>query len=122
MGRFFVTFLFYLFAFVASAQNISGYWQGVLHITKNDSLTIGMLVDMDDDSLRVVMDSPDQYYMDIATNSSMWEDSTLSWKVSDIGASFSGRLSADGQSIIDIFKQGSAIPIQRRGDTHQGQG
>lgn len=111
MGRFFVTFLFYLFAFVASAQNISGYWQGVLHITKNDSLTIGMLVDMDDDSLRVVMDSPDQYYMDIATNSSMWEDSTLSWKVSDIGASFSGRLSADGQSIIGIFKQGSKMDL-----------
>ena len=111
MGRFFVTFLFYLLAFVASAQNISGYWQGVLHITKNDSLTIGMLVEMDGDSLRVIMDSPDQYYTDIATSSSMWEDSTLSWKVSDIGASFSGRLSADGQSIIGIFKQGSKMDL-----------
>lgn len=111
MGRFFITFLFYLLAFVASAQDISGYWQGALHVTGQDSLTIGMLVDMDGDSLRVVMDSPDQYYMDIATNFSVWEDSTLSWKVSDIGASFSGRLSADGQSITGIFKQGSKLDL-----------
>lgn len=111
MGRFFATLFFYLLAFVASAQNISGYWQGTLHVSKTDSLTIGMMVDMDDDTLRVVMDSPDQYYMDIATNSSKWEDSTLSWKVKDIGASFSGKLSSDGQIITGTFQQNGKLPL-----------
>lgn len=111
MSRFFATLFFYLLAFVASAQNISGYWQGTLHVSKTDSLTIGMMVDMDDDTLRVVMDSPDQYYMDIATNSSKWEDSTLSWKVKDIGASFSGKLSSDGQIITGTFQQNGKLPL-----------
>lgn len=111
MGRFFVTFFFFLFAFAVSAQDIAGYWQGVLHVSKTDSLTVGMMVDQKDDTLRVVMDSPDQYYMDIATDESKWEDSTLSWKVKEIGASFSGRLSADGQRITGSFKQGSKLEL-----------
>lgn len=111
MCRFFVTFFFFLFAFAVSAQNISGYWQGVLHVSKTDSLTVGMMVNMDDDTLRIVMDSPDQYYMDIATDESKWEDSTLSWKVKEIEASFSGRLSADGHSITGTFKQGSKLEL-----------
>lgn len=111
MSRYLTTLLFLLFGLSVSAQNISGYWQGVLHITKNDSLTIGMLVEQTDDTLRVVMDSPDQYYMDISTNESKWEDSTLSWKVNEIGASFSGKLSADGQRITGTFKQGSKLEL-----------
>ena len=111
MGRFFVTFFFVLLGLSVSAQDISGYWQGVLHITKNDSLTIGMIVNMDNDTLRVVMDSPDQYYMDITTSSSKWEDSTLSWKVKDIGASFSGKLSTDGQIITGTFQQNGKLPL-----------
>lgn len=111
MSRHLTTILFLLLGLSVSAQSISGYWQGVLHITKNDSLTIGMLVDMDDDTLRVVMDSPDQYYMDIATDESQWEDSTLSWKVKEIGASFSGQLSEDGQRITGTFKQGSKLEL-----------
>ena len=111
MRRIIATFFFLLLAFVASAQNISGYWQGVLYVSKSDSLTIGMVVEQQDDTLRVVMDSPDQYYMDIATDESKWEDSTLSWKVKEIGASFSGRLSEDGQSITGTFKQGGKLEL-----------
>ena len=111
MSRSLTSILFLMFGFSVSAQNISGYWQGVLHVSKTDSLTIGMMVDMDDDTLRVAMDSPDQYYMDIATDESKWEDSTLSWKVKEIGASFSGKLSADGQRITGTFKQGSKLEL-----------
>ena len=95
----------------ASAQNISGYWEGILRITKQDSLTIGMLVEQHGDSLNVVMDSPDQYYNDIATTERSWGDSTLAWKVSDLGASFSGKLSADGQRIVGTFKQNGKLPL-----------
>lgn len=102
---------FCLYSFPASAQDISGYWQGVLHISKSDSLTIGMMVEWHGDSLSVVMDSPDQYYMDIATTERDWHDSVLTWKVADIGASFSGKLSADGQCIAGTFQQGRKLPL-----------
>jgi pimeloyl-ACP methyl ester carboxylesterase len=95
----------------ASAQNISGYWEGVLHITKQDSLTIGMMIEQRGDSLSVVMDSPNQYYMDIATTARDWHDSVLSWKVADIGASFKGKLSADGQHITGTFQQSGKLPL-----------
>lgn len=95
----------------ASAQNISGYWEGILRITKQDSLTIGMLVEQHGDSLNVVMDSPDQYYNDIATTERTWGDSALAWKVSDLGASFRGKLSADGQRIVGTFKQNGKLPL-----------
>ena len=111
MGRYFATFFFSLLAYILSAQDISGYWQGVLYVTKTDTLTIGMLVEQHGDSLNVVMDSPDQYYNDIATTERNWGDSTLAWKVSDLGASFSGKLSADGQRIVGTFKQNGKLPL-----------
>lgn len=111
MGRLFATIFFSLLAFAVSAQDISGYWQGVLHISKSDSLTIGMVVEQQGDSLKVVMDSPDQYFNDIATTERDWSDSTLTWKVSDLGASFSGKLSADGQRIAGTFKQNGKLPL-----------
>ena len=100
-----------LLSFSSLAQNISGYWEGILRITKQDSLTIGMVVEQRGDSLSVVMDSPDQYYNDIATTERNWSDSTLTWKVSDLGASFSGKLSADGQHIAGTFKQSGKLPL-----------
>lgn len=111
MGRYFATFFFSLLAYILSAQDISGYWQGVLYVTKTDTLTIGMLVEQHGDSLKVVMDSPDQYYNDIATTERTWGDSTLAWKVSDLGASFSGKLTADGQRIVGTFKQNGKLPL-----------
>jgi len=111
MGRYFATFFFSLLAYILSAQDISGYWQGVLYVTKTDTLTIGMLVEQHGDSLNVVMDSPDQYYNDIATTERTWGDSALAWKVSDLGASFSGKLTADGQRIVGTFKQNGKLPL-----------
>lgn len=111
MLRFFLTVCICLLTFISQAQNISGYWEGILHITKHDSLTIGMVVEQQGDSLSVVMDSPDQYYNDIATTRSTWGDSVLVWSVQDIGATYNGRLSPDGQRIVGTFKQGGKFSL-----------
>lgn len=103
--------VFWFCSIQASAQDISGYWEGILRITQHDSLTIGMMIEQQGDSLSVVMDSPDQYYMDIATTARDWHDSVLNWKVADIGASFKGKLSADGQHITGTFQQGGKLPL-----------
>ncbi len=94
-----------------AAQNIAGYWQGMLHVTGSDSLTVGMLVRQYGDTLNLVLDSPDQYTQDIPLDAISFVDSSLSWKASSINASFSGRLSADGQQIEGTFKQGKSLPL-----------
>lgn len=93
------------------AQNIAGYWQGYIHITPKDSLAVGMFVTQTDDTMTLVMDSPDQYSMDIPVSSYKWADSTLSFKVASAGASFTGKLSADGQKITGTLKQSGKLPL-----------
>ena len=50
-------------ATAVSAQEIAGYWEGKIAISKKDSLTIGVQVEYRNDTLYVEMDSPDQYYV-----------------------------------------------------------
>lgn len=94
------------------AQSIAGYWQGSLHFTATDSLALGCVIAFEGDSLVVTLDSPDQYVTDIPTSQSQWQDSAFTWKASQISASFSGKLSADGRRIEGTFKQGAAkVPL-----------
>lgn len=97
---------------IVSAQDITGYWEGMLRITPSDSLTIGLWMEQDGDSLRLSLDSPDQYTMDIPATSSSWQDSTLKWSVADISAAFTGRLAADGKHIAGTLKQfNKSLPL-----------
>ncbi len=100
-----------LAALPCAAQNLAGYWQGMLHVTGKDSLTIGMFVRQQGDTLNIVLDSPDQYALDIPVDGIGFADSILSWKVPSINASFAGRLSTDGQRIEGTFKQGRSLPL-----------
>lgn len=92
-----------------AAQNISGYWEGKLAVL-GDSLTIGVFVEQGD-SLRVELDSPDQFAFEIPATKAEWKDSVLTWKISSLGASFKGKLSDDGQRIEGTFQQGGSFPL-----------
>lgn len=81
-------------ATAVSAQEIAGYWEGKIAISKKDSLTIGVQVEYRNDTLYVEMDSPDQYYVGAQASDIRFQDSTLSFRVSNIGLSFSGKYDA----------------------------
>lgn len=81
-------------ATAVSAQEIAGYWEGKIAVSKKDSLTIGVQVDHRADTLYVEMDSPDQYYVGAQATDIRFQDSTLSFRVIDIGLSFSGKYDA----------------------------
>ena len=81
-------------ATAVSAQEIAGYWEGKIAISKKDSLTIGVQVEYRADTLYVEMDSPDQYYVGAQASDIRFQDSTLSFRVSNIGLSFSGKYDA----------------------------
>lgn len=87
------------------AQNISGYWQGKIGITKTDSLTVGFFIQQTDSTLQIEADSPDQYTIGLAVKDVAWSDSLLSLKMPTAGASFKGKLSSDGLCLQGTFTQ-----------------
>lgn len=84
-------------ATLLSAQNIAGYWEGKIGITKKDSLTIGVQIDYRADTLYVELDSPDQYFTGQPASNVSFKDSTLSFRVPNFNLSYEGRISTDGQ-------------------------
>ena len=80
-----------------SSQNLAGYWEGEIALSKKDSLTIGLQVDYQGDTLYAELDSPDQYFTGQPVSGLSFADSTLSFRVPEFGLSYSGALSTDGQ-------------------------
>lgn len=88
-----------------AAQNISGYWEDKIAISKKDSLTIGIQVDYHADTLYIELDSPDQYFTGQPASDVQFKDSVLTFSVPEFGLSFEGKLSTDGQHITGTCKQ-----------------
>lgn len=99
MRRSFVLFsiLFLCAARTLPAQNLSGYWEGKIGITKTDSLTIGLQIDYQGDTLYAELDSPDQYFTGQPVSGLTFADSAIAFRVPDFGLNYEGTLSADGQ-------------------------
>jgi pimeloyl-ACP methyl ester carboxylesterase len=99
MRRSFVLFsiLFLCAACTLPAQNLSGYWEGKIGITKTDSLTIGLQIDYQGDTLYAELDSPDQYFTGQPVSGLTFADSAIAFRVPDFGLNYEGTLSADGQ-------------------------
>ena len=101
-----ILFALSLWAYTGMAQNISGYWEGMLRISAKDSLRLGMYVVQNGDSISVELDSPDQYSIGAQGSNVTWADSSISWKLSSVNASYKGTLTKD--SLFEgTFRQGS---------------
>ena len=102
-------FLFSIFLlFVAEsllAQDISGYWEGKIGVSKNDSLTVGLQLDYRADTLYAELDSPDQYFTGQPVAGLRFADSVLSFRVPDFNLNYEGRISADGQRFTGVCTQ-----------------
>ena len=96
---------FILAAGSLAAQDISGYWEGKIGITKTDSLTVGLQLDYRADTLYAELDSPDQYYSGQPVSNLRFVDSMLSFQVPDFKLSYEGRISVDGQQFTGVFTQ-----------------
>ena len=99
MRQSFVLFsiLFLLSAVTLPAQNIAGYWEGKIGVTKTDSLTVGLQIDYQGDTLYAELDSPDQYFTGQPVSGLTFADSLLTFRVPEFGLTYEGALSADGQ-------------------------
>lgn len=110
MRHHFLIICLILSSLVCRAQDIHGYWQGYLHISNQDSLTVGIFVEQGD-SLHIELDSPDQYLIGMAASKVSFTDSVLKWKAPSVNASFTGKLSDNGQRIEGTFTQRGQLPL-----------
>lgn len=100
----FFSVLFLLFP-SAYAQDIAGYWEGKIAVSKKDSLMLGLQIEYHGDTLYIELDSPDQYVTGQAASKVSFKDSVLSFRVSEYGLSYKGTLSSDGQSFTGTCTQ-----------------
>ena len=97
--------IFLLLSGSLTAQNIAGYWEGKIAVSKKDSLTLGIQVDYRADTLYIELDSPDQYFTGQPASDVRFVDSAVSFRVPEFGLSFDGRLTSDGQLLKGICQQ-----------------
>lgn len=97
----------FLLFYTTSAQEITGYWEGRIGVTKSDSLTIGIDVKNHGDSIVVELDSPDQFFVGQKTDDAVFDGVSLSFTVPSLGIRFSGDINADGSVITSVFTQHS---------------
>ena len=95
----------FLFFPSVNAQNIAGYWEGKIAVSKKDSLTLGLQIEYHGDTLHIELDSPDQYVTGQPASKVSFEDSVLSFRVPEFGLSYKGTISADGRSLTGVCTQ-----------------
>jgi uncharacterized protein (TIGR03435 family) len=88
------------------AQDLAGNWQGTLH-TSNKDLRIIVAVSKDDGKLRASMYSIDQGGQPFKATSVRLDGSAFKMSIESVGATYEGKLSADGNAIAGTWTQGS---------------
>lgn len=91
-----------------TGSKFAGYWEGQLHVTKTDSLTFGIYIEQQNDSISIEFDSPDQYVLGIEGTLKEMTDSSLICSASSINARFKGKLSSNEDTLSGVFFQNSA--------------
>lgn len=92
------------------AQEITGQWQGTMK-TPND-LRIILVLTKENGALKASMYSIDQLAQPFQASSVSLEGSTFKFAINLIGASYEGKLSADGNTITGTWSQAlSTLPL-----------
>ncbi len=99
-----------LLAGALNAQDVTGTWQGTLQLGPNQ-LRLVVKVSNDGDKLKAALYSIDQGGQMIPATSASRDGATLKFAITSIGATYEGKLSADGASMVGTFTQGAPVPL-----------
>jgi pimeloyl-ACP methyl ester carboxylesterase len=109
MKTIFIFIITLLTSFIASAQDISGKWNGALKV-QGTQLRLVFNVTKSDKGYSATMDSPDQRVADIPVTSTTFENPKVKFEITNAGIIYSGELK-DGE-IVGTFKQsGQEFPL-----------
>ena len=92
------------------AQDISGTWHGKLSLPAGSLTIVFHIKHTEQGTYVATLDSPDQGTKDIKTETTSFQDSTLTVQIPIIHASYKGKLNAD-QTITGTFTQGMPLPL-----------
>ena len=84
---------------------ITGTWEGHIHITKKDSLALVISIEIQGDSVVAELDSPDQYAFGMTIEQYSYSHDTLKLKMGQLGASYQGVLNRESGEIEGTFTQ-----------------
>src|SRR5215470_1293346 len=88
------------------ASGIDGEWEGALHVGEAELKLVLHVSGEKSGQLRAKLDSPDQAVYGMDVTSVTKEQGVLRFEIATVGASFEGKLAADGKTISGRWKQG----------------
>ena len=94
----------------ASAQNITGTWQGALKAGDRELRTV-FKISLRDDKLAAAFYSIDQNSTPVPVSSITRDGSTIKMSIAAMGGTYEGRLSSDGNSITGNWSQGTPLVL-----------
>lgn len=97
-----------------SAQDISGIWQGTLHIPQanRDLRIVNKISKNDKGELKVLDYSIDQGGMALPASKASFEGGVFKYSIEQIGGAYQGTISPDGQTITGTWTQGpNPLPL-----------
>jgi uncharacterized protein (TIGR03435 family) len=98
-----------MFGMSAGAQDLTGDWQGTLHAEKD--LRIVIKITKDDGKLKVVGYSIDQGSGAMNATGATLDGTDFKFAVPGVGGTYSGKLSADGNTINGTWTQGQPLAL-----------
>jgi hypothetical protein len=104
------------------AQEISGTWQGTLHVGPQDLRILIQFAKSDQDAYTAKLYSIDQDPNPIAATSVVLEGLNLKLAIFGIGFSYEGKLTPDSASIEGTATRGATLPLELRRATKKTPG
>ncbi|ALT00439.1 hypothetical protein [Lacimicrobium alkaliphilum] len=105
-----VLFVVLLFSQSAQSENdVSGQWRGLLKLTPQSAIVLGIGIKKTDSNVTVVVNSPNQGMPDRPVDEFTLEDNQLHFKVEELGASFTGTF--EDNTLTGTFTQRKAFDI-----------
>ncbi|GGD68208.1 hypothetical protein [Lacimicrobium alkaliphilum] len=105
-----VLFVVLLFSQSAQSDNdVSGQWRGLLELTPQSAIVLGIGIRRTDSNVTVVVNSPNQGMSDKPVDEFTLKNNQLSFKVKDLDASFTGTF--EDNTLTGTFTQRKAFDI-----------
>jgi len=95
----------------AFAQNIAGTWQGTVQTPQRAVRFVVKITRANDESPKAVFYNIDQSGQGVPASPVSFQGGTFKATLPAVGASYEGKLSADGNAINGMLTQGSSLPL-----------
>src|SRR5271163_4415930 len=107
-----IALLLFATAGLASAQDVTGDFEGTLHAGAADLHLVLHITRTDAGALKATLDSVDQAANGIPVSSISFKDSKLSLGVDAVHGTYEGKVSTDGNTISGTWSQVQSLPLE----------